>query len=446
MADKPHREGSLEAAKRHPLDWQSEAFYDPTALDAELERVFEICHGCRRCFSLCNAFPTLFDAIDATDSGELEGVPKQVYWEVVDHCYLCDLCFMTKCPYVPPHPWNVDFPHLMLRAKAKRFRDEGAPLRDRVLAATDAVGNLAGIPVVAEVVNAVNSTAIGRAALQATLGVARDAPLPRYESKTARRRLGQERPAPATATGEAGGTSGRVVLFTTCYGNRNLPSMCEDLVAVYEHNGIEVQLAGRETCCGMPRLELGDLQSVARAREVNVPELAAWVRKGYDIVAPIPSCVLMFRQELPLMFPDDAEVRLVADAFRDPFEYLVLRQKAGKLRTDFSTALGKVAYHVPCHQRVQNVGPKTREVLEWIPGTELLSVERCSGHDGTYGVKQRFRAASLKIAAPVVNRVKDADAVAFTSDCPMAGAQIAGQLPEDNYAHPFTLLRRAYGI
>lgn len=446
MADKPHREGSLEAAKRHPLDWQSEAFYDPTALDAELERVFEICHGCRRCFSLCNAFPTLFDAIDATDSGELEGVPKQVYWEVVDHCYLCDLCFMTKCPYVPPHPWNVDFPHLMLRAKAKRFRDEGAPLRDRVLAATDAVGNLAGIPVVAEVVNAVNSTAIGRAALQATLGVARDAPLPRYESKTARRRLGQERPAPATASGEAGGTSGRVVLFTTCYGNRNLPSMCEDLVAVYEHNGIEVQLAGRETCCGMPRLELGDLQSVARAREVNVPELAAWVRKGYDIVAPIPSCVLMFRQELPLMFPDDAEVRLVADAFRDPFEYLVLRQKAGKLRTDFSTALGKVAYHVPCHQRVQNVGPKTREVLEWIPGTELLSVERCSGHDGTYGVKQRFRAASLKIAAPVVNRVKDADAVAFTSDCPMAGAQIAGQLPEDNYAHPFTLLRRAYGI
>ncbi|MCE7897103.1 MAG: Fe-S oxidoreductase, partial [Gammaproteobacteria bacterium PRO8] len=271
-------------------------------------------------------------------------------------------------------------------------------------------------------------------------------PLPRYESKTARQRLGQERPAPATATGEAGGTSGRVVLFTTCYGNRNLPSMCEDLVAVYEHNGIEVQLAGRETCCGMPRLELGDLQSVARAREVNVPELAAWVRKGYDIVAPIPSCVLMFRQELPLMFPDDAEVRLVADAFRDPFEYLVLRQKAGKLRMDFSTALGKVAYHVPCHQRVQNVGPKTREVLEWIPGTELLSVERCSGHDGTYGVKQRFRAASLKIAAPVVNRVKDADAVAFTSDCPMAGAQIAGQLPEDNYAHPFTLLRRAYGI
>lgn len=446
MADKPHREGSLEAAKRHPLDWQSEAFYDPTALDAELERVFEICHGCRRCFSLCNAFPTLFDAIDATDSGELEGVPKPVYWEVVDHCYLCDLCFMTKCPYVPPHPWNVDFPHLMLRAKAKRFRDAGAPLRDRVLAATDAVGNLAGIPVVAEVVNAVNSTAIGRAALQATLGVARDAPLPRYESKTARQRLGQERPAPATATGEAGGTSGRVVLFTTCYGNRNLPSMCEDLVAVYEHNGIEVHLAGRETCCGMPRLELGDLQSVARAREVNVPELAAWVRKGYDIVAPIPSCVLMFRQELPLMFPDDAEVRLVADAFRDPFEYLVLRQKAGKLRMDFSTALGKVAYHVPCHQRVQNVGPKTREVLEWIPGTELLSVERCSGHDGTYGVKQRFRAASLKIAAPVVNRVKDADAVAFTSDCPMAGAQIAGQLPEDNYAHPFTLLRRAYGI
>ena len=164
-------EGSLEAPTRHALDWRSESFYDADALARELERVFDICHGCRRCFSLCNAFPTLFDAVDATDAGEVAALDRKVFWEVVDNCYLCDMCFMTKCPYVPPHPWNVDFPHLMLRAKATRARREGIPARDRVLAATDTVGRLAGIPVVAEVVNAVNHSSAGRALLERTLRV-----------------------------------------------------------------------------------------------------------------------------------------------------------------------------------------------------------------------------------------------------------------------------------
>ena len=446
MADKTLREGSLEAPRRHPLEWRTDAFYDEGELHKELERVFDICHGCRRCFSLCNAFPTLFDAIDATATGELEGVPKQVFADVVDHCYLCDMCFMSKCPYVPPHPWNVDFPQLMLRAKAKRFRDQGAPWRDRLLSSTDAVGSLAGIPVVAEVVNAVNATGAGRALLQAAFGVARDAPLPRYVSRPARKRIGTNRPPLAGAVGAAGGTAGKVVLYTTCYGNRNLPQMCEDLVVVYEHNGIEIRLAGTEQCCGMPKLELGDLQSVARARDVNVPELARLVRQGWDIVAPVPSCVLMFKQELPLMFPDDADVKCVAEAFHDPFEYLMSRYKAGKLRTDFSNSLGKVSYQVPCHLRVQNIGLKTKEVLELVPGTQVQAIERCSGHDGTYGVKQRFRAASLKIAQPVMTRAREAAAAHFTSDCPMAGAQIAGGLEQDNYSHPLSLLRQAYGL
>ncbi|MCC7257856.1 MAG: Fe-S oxidoreductase [Gammaproteobacteria bacterium] len=446
MADETAREGSLEAPRRHPLDWRNSSFYDETALQAELERVFEVCHGCRRCFSLCNAFPTLFDAIDATDTGELEGVPKQVFRDVVDHCYLCDMCFMSKCPYVPPHPWNIDFPHLMLRAKAQRFRAEGAPWRDRLLTDTDTVGRLAGIPVVAEVVNAVNATGAGRALLEHTLGVARDAPLPRYESRSARQRLGSGRARPQALTGPAGGTTGRVVLFTTCYGNRNLPAICEDLVAVFEHNGIEVRLADTERCCGMPKLELGDLDAVARSRDANVPALAHLVAEGWDIVAPVPSCVLMFKQELPLMFPGDDAVNRVAGAFFDPFAYLVARHRAGRLRTDFAAGLGKVAYQVPCHLRVQNIGLKTRELLELVPDTQVQPIERCSGHDGTYGVKQRFRAASLRIAAPVVSRVRDAGAAHFTSDCPMAGEQIAGALGGDHYTHPLTLLRQAYGL
>ncbi|MBV8341901.1 MAG: Fe-S oxidoreductase, partial [Gammaproteobacteria bacterium] len=239
------REGSLEAPTRHPLEWRTAAFYDADALDKELERVFDICHGCRRCFSLCNSFPTLFDAVDATSEGEVAALDRKVFREVVDHCYLCDMCFMTKCPYVPPHPWNVDFPQLMLRAKAERVRREGLGIAERVLAATDAVGRLAGIPVVVEAANAMTHSRAGRSLLEKTLGVDRSAPLPRYHARSARRRLARlgsvRRPVNAAAPEQATErTRGKVALFTTCYGNRNEPALAEDLVAVFAHNGIEV--------------------------------------------------------------------------------------------------------------------------------------------------------------------------------------------------------------
>lgn len=440
------REGSLDAPVRHPIDWQSDDYYDDTALFEELERVFDICHGCRRCFNLCNAFPTLFDAVDGSDTMEVDGVPRKVYWNVVDHCYLCDMCYMSKCPYVPPHEWNVDFPHLMLRAKAARFRKEGASVRDKLLSSTDAVGKLAGIPVVASVVNAVSQNQVARKLLESTLGVHRHAPVPDYHARSARKtlqKLGGGDDAKAVATSS---TRGKVVLYTTCYGNRNRPALNEDLVAVFEHNGIPVALAEKETCCGMPKLELGDLQSVAKARDVNIPVLAAWVDKGWDIVAPIPSCTLMYKQELPLMFPDDADVLKVRNAIYDPFEYLMLRHRDGKLRTDFSKSLGKVSYQVACHLRVQNIGLKTRDVLQLIPQTSVEPIERCSGHDGTYAVKKEFHDVARKIAQPVVKRVEKSEAQYFASDCPMAAEQIARDLDNYDAGHPMGLLRMAYGI
>jgi Fe-S oxidoreductase len=449
------REGSLEAPTRHPLNWRDPAFYDEAAVMKELERVFDICHGCRRCFSLCNSFPTLFDAVDASDTGEVDGVDKKVFWEVVDHCYLCDMCFMTKCPYVPPHPWNIDFPHLMLRAKATRNRNQGEGWRNKALAATDTVGSIAGIPVVAEIVNAVNHSSWGRALLEKTLGVDRSAPIPTYHSRTARKRLDRlgttvngasAGAAPARATDT---TTGKVALFTTCYGNRNEPDLDEDLVAVFEHNDIAVSLIAQEKCCGMPRLELGDLEQVARLKDFNVPHLKRAIDAGYDIVAPIPSCVLMFKQELRLMFPEDMDVQQISRRIFDPFEYLMLRHKAGLLKTDFKTSLGKVSYHVPCHLRVQNIGLKTRDVLKLVPDTTVDVIERCSGHNGTYAVKKEFRAASMKIGRPVMTRVENAKPAHYTSDCPMAGHQIesgltemAGREPE----HPLRLLRIAYGL
>jgi Fe-S oxidoreductase len=292
---KAGRKGSLEAPTRHALAWQEPQFYDPDSLQKELDRVFDICHGCRRCFNLCNSFPTLFNLIDESATGELDGVDKQAFGQVVDQCYLCDMCYMTKCPYVPPHPWNVDFPHLMLRAKAVKNRGGAARWRDKILSSTDLVGNIAGIPVVAEIVNAVNRCSIGRKVLDLTLGVHPSAPVPPYRSNTLRKQLAK-RTRPVLAAQAAGGTRGKVALFATCYGNRNEPEIGLDLVRVFEHNGIEVALLDRESCCGMPKFELGDLPAVAELKEKNLPPLLAMIERGYDIVAPIPSCVLMFNK------------------------------------------------------------------------------------------------------------------------------------------------------
>jgi Fe-S oxidoreductase len=353
---------------------------------------------------------------------------------------------MSKCPYVPPHEWNIDFPHLMLRAKAARFKKEGASLRDRILSSTDKVGQLAGIPVVVQAVNAANRSKTGRKLLESTLGVHRNAPVPEYHAKSARKRLRALRGETGDTAVATAATSGKVVLYATCYGNRNHPAVVEDLAAVFQHNGIPVVLAEKEACCGMPKLELGDLEAVAKAKDVNIPILAAMVDKGWDIVTPIPSCTLMYKQELPLMFPDDMDVIKVRDAMFDPFEYLMLRHKDGQLNTDFQKSLGKVSYQVPCHLRVQNIGLKTRDLLQLVPDTVVEAIERCSGHDGTYAVKKEFHEISRKIARPVVKKVDKSEPDHFISDCPMAAEQIAQDIDRLEPENPMGLLRLAYGI
>jgi len=441
------REGSLEAPTRHPLDWQNPEFYDETALMTELERVFDICHGCRRCFSLCESFPTLFDAIDNAGDAELSGVAKSVYWQVVDHCYLCDMCYMTKCPYVPPHEWNLDFPHLMLRAKAVKHKQGKTRLRDKILTSTDQMGNFLGIPVIAQISNAVNRSKPLRKLNETLLGISAEAILPDFHSNSLRKRDPQLHRSDIQAVSSEQ-TTGKVALFVTCYGNRNEPDISEDLIRVFEHNGIPVKITPKERCCGMPKLELGDLEAVKASKEANIPMLLELIEAGYDLVAPVPSCVLMFKQELPLMFPDDADVQKVRQAMFDPFEYLMLRHKAGLLKTDFSVELGKIAYQVPCHLRVQNIGLKTRDMLQLVPNTQVEVIERCSGHNGTYAVKAETHAASMKIGKPVVNRVEKSGADYYSSDCPMAGHQIENGLPDGASPpmHPFSLLRKAYGI
>ena len=449
------REGSLEAPTRHPLDWKGKEFYDEKSCFDEMERVFDICHGCRRCVSLCNSFPRLFDLIDEGATGEMDGVPREKYWEVVDQCYLCDVCYMTKCPYVPPHPWNLDFPHLMLRAKAIQFK-KGTPtkFRDVTLSNTAANGKLASIPVVVQTVNALSQSKAVRSVGEKVLGVHKDAWVPQYTSKTFEKTHAQSK-TQTLKDGER--TPGKVAIYSTCYVNWNEPGIGHDLIKVLEHNEIPYVVVEKQACCGMPKLELGDLDSVAELTQKNIPALAKLAREGYAIVTPIPSCTLMFKQEIPLMFPNDADVQAVKAAMFDPFEYFVGRSKDGLLKTDFKQGLGNVSYHIACHLRVQNVGQKTREMLEMVPQTAVNTVERCSGHAGTWGVKKEFHEIAMKIGRPVFRQMaehpkandgKGGEPDFVASDCQLASHHIeqgmAGKA-EGKVAHPLSLLARAYG-
>jgi Fe-S oxidoreductase len=440
------KEGSLEAPNRQPLDWQNPEFYDKDSVYEELERVFDICHGCRRCVNLCESFPTLFDLVDESETFEIDGVDKADYMNVVDQCYLCDLCAETKCPYLPPHEWAVDFPHLMLRAKAHKFRNADTKWRDRVITSTDPIFDTISTPGLAQLANAAANSKLLRKLGNKMAGIHAEAPLPKFHSKTLSKRVDAE-VGPMLRVNPCENTTGKVAIYVTCYGDHNEPQVVEDLIAVLNHNGIPVRVLKDAKCCGMPKLELGDLEKVAQLKDANLPMFLEAIEAGYDIIAPIPSCVLMYKQELPLMFPDDTDVALVTQAFFDPFEYLVLRHKAGMINTDFENQLGKVAYHVACHQRVQNIGMKTRDFLSLIPGSEIEAIERCSGHDGTYAIKTETHEKAKKIARPVVNRVKQAEADSFGSDCPMAGRLIADGLEGAGTAeHPISMVRRAYGV
>ena len=446
------REGNLEAPTRHPLDWQNPAFYDESACFTELERIFDICHGCRRCVSLCGSFPTLFDLVDNSPTLEMDGVAKADYWKVVDQCYLCDLCYMTKCPYTPPHAWNLDFPHTMLRAKAIKFRQGKVGKAEQFLASTDVHGSFAGIPVVVHVANAVNRTQVARGAMENLLGVEKNAWLP----SLATRKFRSAAPAAAaSAVVDGERTPGKVAIFSTCYINYNEPGIGLDLLKILDHNAIPYTLVEKERCCGMPKLELGDLEAVRAAKDANIPVLARYAKEGYAILAAVPSCALMFKQEIPLMFPDCADTQLVKEHVWDPFEYFMARKRDGLLKTEFPQPLGKVSYQVPCHGRVQNIGRKTEEMLKMIPGTSVQTTERCSGHAGTFGVKKGSHQQALKIGKPVFKAMaahKDGGAPDhISSDCPLGGHHIAqgfevNGLGSPPLSHPLTLVRKAYGL
>ncbi len=432
-------EGGLQAPTRYAVDWKNKDYLNEKLFEKELRRVADACHGCRRCVSLCNSFPTLFDLIDESDTFEVDGVRYEQFQDVVDHCYLCDLCFLTKCPYIPPHEWEIDFPHLMLRAKAINHHKKGASIRNKIISSTDYLGRFASKKIIAPIVNFFNNTKIFRLILEKVLHIHRNASLPKFASVTAKSKYLN-----MNSTIE---TNQKVAIYTTCYHNYNEPNVVDDLVSVLEHNQVHVKVIQEDNCCGMPKLELGDLLQVEKMMQSNINIFKKYVNDGYKIIAPVPSCILMFKQELPLLFPENKDVSLISKSIFDPFEYLALLHNKGLLDTDFKNHLGSVFYQVACHQRVQNMGPLTKKILELIPNTTINSIERCSGHDGTYGVKQETHEIAIKIAKPIVREFEKTESDFVTSDCTLAAHHVVNAIgKKTNATHPISLIKRAYGL
>ncbi|MBC8301803.1 MAG: Fe-S oxidoreductase [Pelagibacterales bacterium] len=432
-------EGGLQKPTRYDIDWQNPDYLNEELFEKELRRVSDVCHGCRRCVNLCNSFPTLFDLIDESKTFEVDGVAYEQFGSVVDHCYLCDLCFMTKCPYVPPHEWEIDFPHLMLRGKAIKFNKSKTSFRDKLLTSTDLLGKLGSRKIIAPIINFFNNIKIFRILLEKILGIHRNAKLPKFSSYTAKVKYSKLKFDKKSKN--------KVAIYTTCYHNYNEPNVIDDLVLVLNHNDIDIEIIRDDKCCGMPKLELGDLETVNNMMQHNLKKFKRYVDNGYTIIAPVPSCVLMFKQELPLLFPDNKDVRLVSKSICDPFEYLLKLHENGSLKTNFKNDLGSVFYQVACHQRVQNIGQVTKKVLELVPNTNINALERCSGHDGTYGVKKETHNIAIKIALPITREYIKTKSTQFTSDCTLAAHHVVNAMGNKVMpTHPITLMKNAYGI
>jgi glycerol-3-phosphate dehydrogenase subunit C len=444
-------EGGLGVPVRHPIAWEDPDFYDKDKLDVELRRVFDICHGCRRCFNLCDSFPRLFDLIDESDTGELDAVDSAGFRPVVDACTLCDMCFMTKCPYVPPHEFNLDFPHLMLRYRAVQLKSGDVGVIEQQLKKTDRNGRLG--TVVAPLANwaTKRGNALTRPVMERTANIHRDAALPRYDGKSF---VSQSKTVMSEVNRDAPAFGRRAVLYATCFINYNNTEIGRSARAVLAHNGVETEVS-YPGCCGMPQLESGDLQRVADSARQVAAELMSWVDRGYDIISLMPSCSLMLKFEWPLIVPGDENVRRLSAATKDISEYVVDIARKEGLVAGMKPIDGEVLLHIACHARAQNMGQKATELLKLIPEADVQAIERCSGHGGAWGVYKDNFEVGLKVGRPVARQAAEAKPTFVISECPLARDHIVQGMEKRDansiadvkaVTHPIELIARGYGL
>ena len=441
------KEGSIDPPTRHPINFEHPDFSNPEKLDSEMRRVFDICHGCRRCFNLCDSFPKLFDMIDESENEDVESLSSNQFEPVVDACTLCDMCFMTKCPYVPPHDFDLDFPHLMLRYRTAQKKLNKLPAVPAQLAQVDRNGKI-GVKLSTIINWATNlQNKFFRKILEFVAGIDIRVKLPVYNSETFTKYFKKNK---VPINSEAPSKNRKVVIYSTCFVNFNKKDTGVAALKVLKKNGVNVQEA-YPGCCGMPFLEQADLPKVVEQAKKVSKDLLYWVDKGYRVITLTASCGLMLKFEWPLLLPNDKNIKKLSKSVSDIDEYIVdIAQNEG-LAEGLQEIDGGVTVHNACHARAQNMGIKARDMLKFIPNIKMDVVERCAGHGGTFGVMKETHDLAVKVGRPTAKQIKNKNNKYMASDCPLAGKHLKQlesdtNIVNDEALHPIELMAKSYKI
>jgi glycerol-3-phosphate dehydrogenase subunit C len=440
-------EGSTKTPIRHPIDFNHPDFLDEKKLDGEMRRVFDICHGCRRCFNLCDSFPKLFDMIDESKNEDVESLSSNQFTPVVDSCTLCDMCFMTKCPYVPPHEFDLDFPHLMLRYRVLQKKQNKLPIVPKQLAQIDRNAKI-GV-MFSWFINWISNikSKFLRKILELTVGIDKRVKLPVYNSETFTDYFKKNSKFINTKTPIK---DRKVVIYSTCFVNFNKKATGIAALKVLKKNGVDVQEA-YPGCCGMPFLEQADLPRVVEQAKKVSKDLLTWINKGYRVVTLTASCGLMLKLEWPLLLPKNEDVKKLSKNVSDIDEYIVDISNKEGLVEGLHDIDGGVTVHHACHARAQNMGNKARDMLKLIPNIKIDVVERCAGHGGTFGVMKGTHNLAVKVGRPTARQIKSKNNKYMASDCPLAGKHLKQleadtNIKNDEALHPIELLAKAYRL
>ena len=442
-----NKEGSLSAPTRDVVDWKNPEYLNEEALDAEMRRQFEVCHSCRRCFNLCESFPTLFDLIDESKNEDLESVDSKEFPKVVDNCTLCDMCFMTKCPYVPPHEFNIDFPHLMLRYRTLQKTKGQLNKIPQELAKIDRNAKIASIAPSIANWGSDKENLITRKPLQTLTGIDQNAELPKFEKKTY---IQKSKDITKDINKDAPAYGRKVAIYSTCYVNYNNTSVGVAAEKVLLHNGVEVKPV-YPGCCGMPYLEQSQHEKVVKQSELVSNELCKLIDDGYDIVTLTASCGLMLKFEWPLLNPENEKIKKLSKHTYDIDQYISDISKKEGLTNGLSQVDGGITVHNSCHARAQNMGNKALEMLRNLPETKVDVVERCAGHGGTFGVMKDTRKAAVKYGRTTARQIKNKKTKYVVSECPLASKHLDGLLNENTEEeiismHPIEILSKSYNL
>ena len=442
-----NKEGSLSAPTRDIVDWKNPEYLNEEALDAEMRRQFEVCHSCRRCFNLCESFPTLFDLIDESKNEDLESVDSKEFSKVVDKCTLCDMCFMTKCPYVPPHEFNIDFPHLMLRYRTLQKSKGQLNKIPQELAKIDRNAKIAGIAPSIANWGSDKKNLFTRKPLQTLTGIDQNAELPKFEKKTY---IQKSKDITKDINKDAPAFGRKVAIYSTCYVNYNNTSVGIAAEKVLLHNGVEVKPV-YPGCCGMPYLEQAQHEKVVKQSELVSNELCKLIDDGYDIVTLTASCGLMLKFEWPLLNPENEKIKKLSKHTFDIDQYISDISKKEGLTKGLSQVDGGITVHNSCHARAQNMGNKALEMLKNLPETKVDVVERCAGHGGTFGVMKDTRKAAVKYGRTTARQIKNKKTKYVVSECPLASKHLDGLLNENTEEeiismHPIEILSKSYNL